>query len=266
MTKYKTILIISIISIVIAASLIIISSSRTPKLEDQRQAKYNRMNENIEDLRFDNVVWPTQNGVDALNDLGIDVDFAEQELSRNSYIELEHSVIILYENERYFIDMDDFTHVVYSSTQFGLVDHYVRYYFTIDGERIDETSFYVNVDPKTEFDYWHSQSDFDDYRDEYYDDNIKILTSELEFYEIGVTVSICLIMLSVPLLIVFSRKLYLYSGFETIELAKEHYKKLYSLKSKKRKKDSIRRTEDKQKERLEKLKNLERDLQEPKDK
>lgn len=258
-----------IISIIVSASILILSiitivtsTIKTPGLEELKQSKYDRLNENVEDLRFDNVVWPTQNGVDALRNIGINIDFEEQELSRNNYVEIPHSVVILYGNERYFIKMDDFTSVVYSTTSFGLVDHYVRYYFTVGGERIKATSFEVITDPKNEFDYWHSQSELDDYRIEYYDEYISNIQRELDFLSVGADVAIVLIILTIPVIFISSRRLYLYSGFETIELAKDHYKKLNDLKSKKRKIDNKKKSEDKQKKRLQELEKLKEELQE----
>lgn len=262
MRKYKISIIVSASILILSIITIVTSTIKTPVLEELRQSKYDRMNENVEDLRFHNAVLPIQNGVDKLRNIGIDIDFEEQELSINNYVEIPHSVIISYGNERYFIKMDDFTVIDKKITNSGLIDYYVRYYFTVGGERIKATYFEVITDPKNEFDYWHSESELDDYRIEYYDKYISNIQHELDFLYVGSEIAIVLIILTIPVIFISSRRLYLYSGFETVELAKEYYTKLNELKSQKRKVDTKKKTEDKQKKRLQELEKLKEELQE----
>lgn len=271
MENYKKYLIIFSIASFVATVLIILSLTIKPNLVEDKDLKWDIILEDISEMRDENYMFPSQTSVDQLNSLNltnydgetITFDYVSVTLPREGYVELENSALIRYDSEQYHIRLDDYTQVIYSSTNFGLVDPYVRNYFTVNDVNIYQVTdniFYTQIDPASLFEY--SESELNDYKSNYYDNNIAGIVFWIDFFDVAFVLSILVIAISLPSAIWTSIRIKMYSGFPSIKEAKEHYEKVSVLKKKKKERLKLQKNEEKHQKALKELENLENEFNE----
>lgn len=181
-----------------------------------------------------------------------------EDASLRSVLEREYSAMIRYQDEEYIFNIKDpGTRESYEGP-FG-EDYYTNGYFTINDELFYlETNniFYAESDPDYLFE--HSEREIDSFVESYNSTNIRPLVYWIDFIEILQPITIFFMLVFVPVLIINTRRLYLYDGFTTVQEAEEYYKEFGYLSKKKKVKmneENKKKKYSKAIEELEKLKN-----------
>ncbi|MDD3107256.1 MAG: hypothetical protein PHP65_05630 [Bacilli bacterium] len=272
MKKYKTIILITAILVIISLTLLVVSLIMIPKLEQEVDSNLEYVNVETQNMRYDNnFIWLNLDSVVShLNGLNLEFydgtpavfEYVSDTVLREQ-VEHEYSAMIRYGNDEYvFYIKDPGTGDGYEG--FGGVNYYTYNYFTVNGELfrlVTNNIFYAENDPSYLLD--NSEQDINNFRIAYIDENLKPIQFWINFLSTGFILSIIIGTVCLSTLIFYSRRLYFFSGFETVELAKEHYTKLKDLKLKKRIIDNKKKVEDKHRKKLEELEKLEVELHEP---
>lgn len=267
MKKIKRLVVISSVIVFVSLTALIVTFIVSPKLETNLEFHKDYVNEQKKNMREENsLIWFDLDAVAShLNYLELSYydrspayfEYVEVTVLRR-FLEREYSAMIRYEDEEYVFKIKDPGTGESYKGPFDL-DYYTYGYFTVNDELfyLDTNNiFYADNDPDYLFE--NSNSEIDSFVESYKENNINPILFWINFIDVLKPTTIFLMIVLVPVLIINTRKMYLYSGFPTVQEAKEYYKEYGYL----RKKKKVKKNEENKKkkynkalEELDKLKN-----------
>lgn len=266
MKKIKRLVVISSVIVFVSLTALIVTFIVSPKLETNLEFQKDYVNEQKINMREENsLIWSNKDAVAShLNNLELSYDdgspayfeYVEVTVLRRIY-EREYSAMIRYEDEEYVFKIKD--PGTYESYEGPFYDYYTYGYFTVNDELFYSNTnniFYADNDPDYLFE--NSNSEIDSFVESYKENNINPIIFWINFIKVLKPTTIFLMIVLVPVLIINTRKMYLYSGFSTVQEAEEYYKEYGYLRKKKKvkkKEEHKKKKYNKALEELDKLKN-----------